>query len=84
MRGREWGSVAAALRLNDVFQEEQSSLSNRRLRNELAYLLGSARGCRAMAFHIPSIRPNNAIVREIVTENERVEPVRRELWWREE
>ena len=52
-RGREWGSVAAAVRLNDVFQEEQSSLSNRRLRNELAYLLGSTRRCRATAFHIP-------------------------------
>ncbi|TNN31036.1 hypothetical protein EYF80_058812 [Liparis tanakae] len=36
-RGREWGSAA---RLNDVFQEEQSSLSNRRLRNESAYLFG--------------------------------------------
>lgn len=51
-RRREWGSVAAAVRLNDVFQEEQSSLSNRRLRNELAYLLDSARRC-ATAFHIP-------------------------------
>lgn len=52
-REREWGSVAAAVCLNDVFQEEQSSLSNRRLRNELAYLLGSARRCRATPFHIP-------------------------------
>ena len=51
--GREWGSVAAAVRLNDVFQEEQSSLSNRRVRNELAYLLGSAQRCRATVFHIP-------------------------------
>lgn len=33
-------AAAAASRLNDVFQEEQSSLSNRRLRNELAYLFG--------------------------------------------
>lgn len=45
--------MAAAVRLNDVFQEEQSSLSNRQLRNELAYLLGSERRCRATAFHIP-------------------------------
>ncbi len=52
-RGEEWVSVAAAVRLNDVFQEKQSSLSNRRLRNELAYLLGSAWRCRTMAFHIP-------------------------------
>lgn len=51
-RGRGEGEVAA-VRLNDVFQEEQSSLSNRRLRNELAYLLGSPRRCRATAFHIP-------------------------------
>lgn len=52
-KGRERGLVAAAVRLNDVFQEEQSSLSNRQLRNELAYLLGSERRCRATAFHIP-------------------------------
>lgn len=50
--GREHGSVAV-VRLNDVFQEEQSSLSNRRLRNELAYLLGLERRCHATAFHIP-------------------------------
>lgn len=50
--GREWGSVAVAVRLNDVFQEEQSSLSNRQLRNELAYLLDSAQRC-ATVFHIP-------------------------------
>lgn len=50
--GGSWGWVAVAVRLNDVFQEEQSSLSNRQLRNELAYLLDSARRC-ATAFHIP-------------------------------
>lgn len=50
-KGGECGSVAA--RLNDVFQEEQSSLSNRLLRNELAYLLGSKRRCHATPFHIP-------------------------------
>lgn len=54
----------AAVRLNDIFQEEQSSLSNRRLQNELAYLLGLPQRCRATVSHIPSIRQNNAIVRE--------------------
>lgn len=44
-RGGERGSVvvaaAAAARLNGVFQGRQSSLSNRRLRNESAYLFGA-------------------------------------------
>lgn len=44
--------MAVAVRLNDVFQEEQSSLSNRLLRNELAYLLDSVERC-AIVFHIP-------------------------------
>lgn len=35
---REGEAVATAARLNDAFQEGQSSLSNRRLQNELAYL----------------------------------------------
>lgn len=50
---REWGLVAAAMCLNDAFQEEQSSLSNRRLWNKLAYLLGSATRCCSAVFHIP-------------------------------
>lgn len=61
-------AAVAALRLNDVFQEEQSSLSNRRLRNESAYLFFFSRGLGAeMSRHAvsySSIRPNNAIVRE--------------------
>lgn len=61
------GSVAAAAasRLNDVFQEEQSSLSNRRLRNELAYLFGWGSGeMSGRAVSYSSIKPNNAIVSE--------------------
>lgn len=50
---REWGLVATAMCLNDAFQEEQSSLSNRRLWNKLAYLLGSVGRCCSTVFHIP-------------------------------
>lgn len=58
-------AAAAASRLNDVFQEEQSSLSNRRLRNELAYLFGRGSGeMSRRAVSYSSIRPNNAIVSE--------------------
>lgn len=36
--GREKEAIATAERLNDAFQEVHSSLSNRQLQNELAYL----------------------------------------------
>lgn len=60
-------AAAAASRLNDVFQEEQSSLSNRQLQNELAYLFwwgGRVAEMSRRAVSYSSIRPNNAIVRE--------------------